>query len=152
MLELDRELARLREDAAAGRRRGGAARRLDLRHEAGRRPSWPSSTDGSRAIAIFYEGINSFRARPFLFLEDLVVTEAARGRGVGEALMAAVAREAVARGAVRLEWSVLDWNEGALRFYERLGGPPPAPSGCATAWRARRSRGWRRSRARRRAE
>ena len=75
-------------------------------------------------LAIFYEGINSFRARPFLYLEDLVVTAAARGRGVGEALMAAVAREARARNASRVEWAVLDWNEGALRFYRRLGGRP----------------------------
>jgi GNAT superfamily N-acetyltransferase len=75
-------------------------------------------------LAIFYEGINSFRALPFVFLEDLVVSQAARGRGVGEALMAAVAREAVARGAARVEWAVLDWNESALRFYRRLGGRP----------------------------
>ena len=75
-------------------------------------------------LAIFFEGINSFRARPFLYLEDLVVTDAARGMGVGEALLAAVAAEAVARGASRLEWAVLDWNEGALRFYRRLGARP----------------------------
>ena len=73
-------------------------------------------------LAIFYEGINSFRALPFVFLEDLVVSAAARGKGVGEALMAEVAREAVARGAARVEWAVLDWNESALQFYRRLGG------------------------------
>lgn len=75
-------------------------------------------------LAIFYEGMNSFRARPFLYLEDLVVSEAARGGGVGEALLAALAREAVRRKAARIEWAVLDWNEGALRFYRRLGGRP----------------------------
>jgi GNAT superfamily N-acetyltransferase len=68
--------------------------------------------------------LNSFRARPYLYLEDLVVAQAARGRGVGEALVAALAREAVSRGALRLEWAVLDWNEDALRFYRRLGASP----------------------------
>jgi ribosomal protein S18 acetylase RimI-like enzyme len=80
-------------------------------------------------IAIFWEGLgSSFRARPFLFLEDLVVAEAARSGGVGEALMGALAREGVARGAVRIDWFVLDWNVNAMRFYRRLGGEP------ATDW------------------
>lgn len=50
-----------------------------------------------------------------------MVTEAARSRGVGEALMAAVAREAVSRKAWRMHWAVLDWNERAIKFYDRLG-------------------------------
>ena len=76
-------------------------------------------------IALFYETPGStFRARPFLYLEDLVVSEAARSRGVGEALMAALAKEALARNAWRVEWAVLDWNEGAIRFYHRLGAKP----------------------------
>ncbi len=80
-------------------------------------------------VAIFWEGLgSSFRARPFLFLEDLVVSEAARSRGVGEALLAALAREGVARGALRIDWFVLDWNEGAMRFYRRIGTAP------ATDW------------------
>ena len=49
------------------------------------------------------------------------MSEAARSRGVGEELMAALAREALARNAWRVEWAVLDWNEGAIRFYHRLG-------------------------------
>ena len=82
--------------------------------------------DGSiEGIALFYEGLGSFRAKPFLYLEDLVVSDAARSRGVGEALMAALAREVVVRGALRLEWSVLDWNVRAMRFYERLGRAGP---------------------------
>ena len=76
-------------------------------------------------IALFYEGLGSFRAKPFLYLEDLVVSDAARSRGVGEALMAALAREVIARGALRLEWAVLDWNVRAMRFYERLGARRP---------------------------
>ena len=123
MLELDRELARFEklpppDDAEASRLAAWI-------FEAGRADALVAEIGGTiEGLAIFYEGINSFRARPFLFLEDLVVTAAARGKGVGEALVAAVAREAVARGASRLEWAVLDWNEGALRFYRRLGGRP----------------------------
>jgi GNAT superfamily N-acetyltransferase len=76
-------------------------------------------------MAIFWQGLgSSFRARPFLYLEDLVVDPAARSKGVGEALMAALAREGVARGCLRLEWAVLDWNVDALRFYRRIGGAP----------------------------
>jgi GNAT superfamily N-acetyltransferase len=76
-------------------------------------------------VALFYEGLGSFRARPFLYLEDLVISEEARGHGIGEALMAALAREALTRGALRLEWVVLDWNERAIRFYERFGARQP---------------------------
>jgi ribosomal protein S18 acetylase RimI-like enzyme len=76
-------------------------------------------------IALFYEGLGTFRAKPFLYLEDLVVSEAARSRGVGEALMAALAREVLERGALRLEWSVLDWNARAIAFYDRLGAHRP---------------------------
>ena len=54
-----------------------------------------------------------------------MIAGSARSRGVGEALMAALAREVVSRGALRLEWTVLDWNEGAIRFYERLGARRP---------------------------
>lgn len=72
-------------------------------------------------IALFYVIYGTFRARRFLYLEDLVVAKDVRSRGVGEALMRALAREALERGARRVEWSVLDWNEGAIRLYERLG-------------------------------
>lgn len=72
-------------------------------------------------IALYYVIYGTFRARRFLYLEDLVVSDDERGRGVGAALMAALSREALERGARRLEWSVLDWNEGAIRLYERLG-------------------------------
>ena len=123
MLELDRELASFErlpppDDAEA-------ARLSAWIFDSGRADAFVAEIDGRiEGLAIFYEGINSFRARPFLFLEDLVVTAAARGRGVGEALVAAVAREALARRASRVEWAVLDWNEGALRFYRRIGGRP----------------------------
>jgi GNAT superfamily N-acetyltransferase len=123
MQELDRELAIYERIPPPDELE--AARLASWIFEKGKAEALVAELDGRiEGLAIFYEGINSFRARPYLFLEDLVVTDAARGRGVGEALMAAVAREAVARNASRVEWAVLDWNEGALRFYRRLGGRP----------------------------
>jgi len=94
--------------------------------DAGRLEGLVAEVDGSiEGMAIFSEGIgSSFRARPMVFLEDLAVSERVRSRGVGAALMAAVAREGVARGALRIEWAVLDWNVDAMRFYRRLGGAP----------------------------
>ena len=62
-----------------------------------------------------------------LGLEDLVVSRGARGTGIGRALMAALAREAVRRKAIRMEWDVLDWNADALRFYRRIGSRSRAP-------------------------
>ncbi|HAY56752.1 MAG TPA: GNAT family N-acetyltransferase [Flavobacteriales bacterium] len=55
------------------------------------------------------------------YLEDLVVTQSWRGRGVGKALMQAVVKRALDEDAQRLEWQVLDWNEGAIGFYKALG-------------------------------
>ena len=85
-----------------------------------------AEADGMIAgLAVYWWTIgSSFRARPMLFLEDLAVTASARSQGIGEALMAELAREARARGALRMEWAVLDWNENAMRFYRRLGAGP----------------------------
>lgn len=74
-----------------------------------------------QAYALFFETYSSFRAQPSLYLEDLFVHPDARGRGIGRAMMQALARTAVARGCGRFEWTVLDWNEGAQRFYRSLG-------------------------------
>ena len=124
MVELQRELARFErmvppDDAEAAR--VGA-----MIFDAGKIEALVAERGGRiEGIAIFWEGLgSSFRARPFLFLEDLVVAETARSGGVGEALMAALAREGVARKAVRIDWFVLDWNVNAMRFYRRLGGEP----------------------------
>jgi GNAT superfamily N-acetyltransferase len=73
------------------------------------------------AYSITFEAYSSFLARPTFFLEDLFVKPAARGRGVGRALFQFFAREAVRRDCGRMEWLVLDWNELAIQFYERLG-------------------------------
>jgi GNAT superfamily N-acetyltransferase len=132
MVELHRELARFEKmtppsDAESARL---AAQLFDAeparRGRAAEIEAFVAELDGRiEGIAIFWEGLgSSFRVRPFLFLEDLVVNEAARSRGVGEALVAAIAREGVARKAVRIDWAVLDWNEGAMRFYRRLGAEP----------------------------
>ncbi len=72
-------------------------------------------------FALFFFNYSTFVGRPGLYLEDLFVTPAHRGGGQGKALMAAVARLAVERECGRMEWSVLDWNEPSIRFYERLG-------------------------------
>ena len=71
--------------------------------------------------ALYFPTYSTFRCRPVLYLEDLFVEPAHRGRGHGKALLAAVARAAVERGCTRLEWTVLDWNEPAIRFYRALG-------------------------------
>lgn len=72
-------------------------------------------------FAIYFFTYSTFLGRPNLYLEDLFVLPAERGRGAGKALLAAVARIAVRRGCGRLEWAVLDWNRPAIRFYRRLG-------------------------------
>lgn len=63
-------------------------------------------------------------ARPGLYIEDLFVDEAYRRKGFGGALLRHVARLAIERECGRLEWSVLDWNEPAINFYEKPGAVP----------------------------
>lgn len=75
-------------------------------------------------FALFFQSYSTFLAKPGLYLEDLFVDPAARGKGVGLALMSACARIAVQRRYGRFEWSVLDWNAPALGFYAALGAAP----------------------------
>jgi GNAT superfamily N-acetyltransferase len=75
-------------------------------------------------FAIFFHNFSTFRGAPGLYLEDLFVEPAWRGRGFGRQLLARVAGVAVARGCHRMEWSVLDWNERAVDFYVRAGARP----------------------------
>ena len=72
-------------------------------------------------FALYFFTYSTFLARPSLYLEDLFVRPEERGNGAGKALLAALAKIAVARGCGRVEWAVLDWNRPAIRFYERLG-------------------------------
>ena len=72
-------------------------------------------------FALFFENFSTFLARRGIYLEDLYVRPDQRGRGLGRALLAQLARLAVARGCGRLEWAVLDWNENAIGFYRKLG-------------------------------
>jgi GNAT superfamily N-acetyltransferase len=72
-------------------------------------------------FALFFHSFSTFLARPGLYLEDLYVTPAARGAGVGTELVEWLARAALERGCGRLEWAVLDWNAAAIGFYHKLG-------------------------------
>ena len=72
-------------------------------------------------FALFFHNYSTFLARRGLYLEDLFVLPAHRGRGIGRALLAHLARLAVERGCGRLEWAVLDWNAPAIGFYRSLG-------------------------------
>ena len=81
--------------------------------------------DGEAAgFALFFHNFSTFLALPGIYLEDLFVRPAHRGRGVGKALLQHLAALAVERGCGRLEWSVLDWNADAIGFYEKLGARP----------------------------
>jgi GNAT superfamily N-acetyltransferase len=73
------------------------------------------------AFALFFTNFSTFLAQPGLYLEDLYVKPSHRGHGIGEALLKRLAQLAVERDYGRFEWSVLDWNENAIRFYQRMG-------------------------------
>ena len=73
------------------------------------------------AFALYFTNFSTFLAQPGLYLEDLYVQPACRGAGIGKALLSHLGALAVARGYGRFEWSVLDWNENAIRFYEKMG-------------------------------
>jgi GNAT superfamily N-acetyltransferase len=72
-------------------------------------------------FALYFHNYSTFLARKGLYLEDVYVQPAHRRRGIGRALLIHLARLAVERGCGRFEWSVLDWNQPAIEFYERLG-------------------------------
>lgn len=72
-------------------------------------------------FAVFCTNFSTWLAKPGIWLEDLFVRPAARGRGLGKALLTELATIAVSRDCGRVEWSVLDWNEPAIAFYRSLG-------------------------------
>lgn len=75
-------------------------------------------------FALFFHNFSTFVGRPGIYLEDLFVEPAHRGKGVGKALLIHVAKLAVERGCGRFEWAVLDWNTPAIDFYRSLGAVP----------------------------
>lgn len=75
-------------------------------------------------FALYFLNFSTWMGRNGLYLEDLYVPPEHRGKGFGKALLVHLARIAVERDCGRFEWSVLDWNEPAIRFYESLGAKP----------------------------
>ena len=78
---------------------------------------------GGRAVglALYFHNFSTFRANAGLYLEDLFVEPEHRGKGYGKALLLHLAGIAAQRGCERMEWSVLDWNQPAIDFYQSLG-------------------------------
>jgi len=79
-----------------------------------------------RAIgfALYFFTFSTFEGAPTLYLEDVFVEPAERGRGVGTMLLRRLAEAALERGCRRMEWTALDWNTSARCFYENLGAKP----------------------------
>lgn len=81
--------------------------------------------DGEPAgIALWFHNFSTFRGKHGLFLEDLFVRPRYRGHGIATALMKHLARHCLSQGLARFEWSVLDWNEPAIKFYRSIGAVP----------------------------
>ncbi|MEQ8313626.1 MAG: GNAT family N-acetyltransferase [Gammaproteobacteria bacterium] len=74
--------------------------------------------------ALFFHNFSTFTGRPGIYLEDLYVQPAMRGKGFGKCLLAYLAKLAVDRNCTRVEWSVLDWNEPSIQFYRSIGAAP----------------------------
>lgn len=74
--------------------------------------------------ALFYPTYSSFQTAPAMWLEDLFVEPAARGRGAGRMLLSELSELALERGCARVGWIVLDWNRPSIEFYERAGAKP----------------------------
>jgi len=72
-------------------------------------------------FAVWFINFSTFSGRSGIYLEDLFVRPALRGKGIGKALLSHLARECVANGFSRLQWSVLDWNTPSIEFYKSLG-------------------------------
>jgi GNAT superfamily N-acetyltransferase len=75
-------------------------------------------------FAIYSYSFSSFHGRPGIYVEDLFVEQAYRGGGIGKALLVYIAQLGQQRRCARLEWSVLNWNERAMEFYQELGAVP----------------------------
>jgi GNAT superfamily N-acetyltransferase len=80
--------------------------------------------DTPAGFALFFHNFSTFLAKPGIYLEDLFVRPAMRGKGIGRKLLAQLAKIACERDCGRVEWAVLDWNEPAIGFYKSLGANP----------------------------
>jgi len=124
--DLPRVLALIQELAEFEREPDAVTNTLDMmRHDGfGPAPIFGffvlESGDDLIGLALFYTAYSTWKGR-MLYLEDLVVTEAARRGGYGRQLFDAVVAEAQRTGAQRMKWQVLDWNEPAIAFYKKLG-------------------------------
>ena len=82
-----------------------------------------AEADGAAVgFALFFHNFSTFLGLPGVYIEDLYIEPAWRGKGIGRTMLSYVARLAKERGCGRLEWAVLDWNEPAIAFYRNLGG------------------------------
>ncbi|RXN87027.1 GNAT family N-acetyltransferase [Achromobacter aloeverae] len=79
------------------------------------------ASTGLVAYALWFQNYSTFLAKPGLYLEDIYVHPDHRGHGIGKALLLRLAAIAVERGYGRFEWTVLDWNQPAIDFYEGMG-------------------------------
>ena len=75
-------------------------------------------------FALWFYNFSTFAGKAGIYLEDLFVEPALRGRGIGKALLRHLARRCTAEGLPRLQWSVLDWNAPSIAFYQSLGAKP----------------------------
>ena len=117
----------MRELAAYERLSGGVVSTVDLLGEALFCPHpkvfcemalWGGATAG---LALWFYDFSTFEGRHGVYLEDLFVRPAFRGKGIGKRLLARLAARCVAEGLGRLTWSVLDWNAPAIAFYRSQG-------------------------------
>ncbi len=77
--------------------------------------------DQPAGFALYFFNFSTWQGKPGLYLEDLFVRPAYRGKGIGKALLKRLARIAVDSGCTRYVWQVLDWNEPSIQFYEAMG-------------------------------
>ena len=76
------------------------------------------------AYALYFYSFSTFHGRPGIYLEDVYVQPAMRGKGMGKLIMSTLANIAIERGCARFEWSVLDWNAPSIAFYRSIGAQP----------------------------
>jgi GNAT superfamily N-acetyltransferase len=101
----------------------------DLRRHLFEQPSFANALIAewdtvAAGFALYFFNYSTFLCRPGLYLEDLFVRPAYRGRAIGHALLSELERRACELGCGRLEWAVLNWNESAMDFYRRFGAQP----------------------------